>query len=67
MEAGDLVQITNTNSSATATATAAANGSFATNIAAAAGDVLSLVAVDVVGNRSAATSITVRHTASLPR
>gem|GEM_PF-1427618 len=66
VEAGDQVQITNTNSSVVVTTNAAADGSFSTTIAAAAGDVLSLVSIDVVGNHSAATSVTVRHTASLP-
>src|SRR5579864_7854457 len=66
VEAGDQVQITDINSNRLVTTTAAADGSFSTNIAAIAGDVLSIVSVDVVGNRSPATSITVRHIASLP-
>jgi hypothetical protein len=66
VEAGDQVQITDTNSNRLVTTNAAADGSFSTNIAAVAGDVLSIVTVDVVGNQSPATSITVRHIASLP-
>jgi hypothetical protein len=63
---GLLVTITDTVSHATVTATAAADGSFATNLAAAVNDTLSLTATDVVGNVSSATLISVRSTPSLP-
>lgn len=63
---GLVVTVTDTVSRITATATAAADGSFATNIAAAANDTLSLTATDVVGNVSSATLIAVRQTPSLP-
>jgi Bacterial Ig-like domain/Carboxypeptidase regulatory-like domain len=64
---GLAVSVTDTVSHTTAPpATSAGDGSFATNIAAAVNDTLSLTAADVVGNVSAPTLITVRQTASLP-
>jgi hypothetical protein len=64
---GLTITITDTVSQATAApATSASDGSFATNIAAAVNDTLSLTATDVVGNVSAPTLITVRSTQSLP-
>lgn len=63
---GLTINVKDTASTATATATSAGDGSFATNIAAAVNDTLSLTATDAVGNVSAATLITVRQTASLP-
>jgi len=67
VSAGGLtISVTDTVSQATATGTSAGDGSFATNIAAAVNDTLSLTATDVVGNVSAPTLITVRQTASLP-
>jgi len=63
---GLVISVTDTVSQATATGTSAGDGSFATNIAAAVNDTLSLTATDVVGNVSAPTLITVRQTASLP-
>jgi hypothetical protein len=65
--AGLVVSVIDTVSHATAPpATSASDGSFATNIAAAVNDTLSLTATDVVGNVSPPTLITVRQTASLP-
>jgi len=63
---GLTIKVTDTASGTTATSTSANDGSFATNIAAAVSDTLSLTATDVVGNVSAATLITVRQTPSLP-
>ena len=63
---GLTIKVTDTATGTTATSTAANDGSFATNIAAAVNDTLSLTATDVVGNVSAGTLITVRQTASLP-
>ena len=63
---GLTINVVDTVSQATATSTSAGDGSFATNIAAAVNDTLSLTATDVVGNVSAPTLITVRQTASLP-
>ncbi len=63
---GLTISVVDTASQATAISTSASDGSFATNIAAAIGDTLSLTATDVVGNVSASTLITVRQTASLP-
>jgi hypothetical protein len=63
---GLLISVVDTVSQATATSTSASDGSFATNIAAAVNDTLSLTATDAVGNVSAPTLITVRQTASLP-
>src|SRR6202034_3649147 len=63
---GLVINVIDTVSQATATATSAGDGSFATNIAAAVNDTLSLTATDVVGNVSAPTLITVRSTQSLP-
>jgi hypothetical protein len=63
---GLVINVTDTVSQATANATSASDGSFATNIAAAINDTLSLTATDEVGNVSAPTLITVRSTQSLP-
>ena len=63
---GLTISVVDTVSQATATATSAADGSFATDIAAAINDTLSLTATDDVGNVSAPTLITVRQTQSLP-
>lgn len=63
---GLTISVVDTVSQATATATSAADGSLATDIAAAINDTLSLTATDDVGNVSAATLITVRQTQSLP-
>jgi hypothetical protein len=63
---GLLVTITDTVSHVGTTVSAGTDGSFATNLAAAVNDTLSLTATDVVGNVSAATLITVRSTPSLP-
>ena len=63
---GLTVTVTHTVSGAKATAVAAADGTFATSIAAAVDDALSLTATDAVGNVSAPTVITVRRTQSLP-
>jgi len=63
---GLVINVVDTVSQTTATSTSAGDGSFATNIAAAVNDTLSLTATDVVGNVSAPTLITVRQTASLP-
>lgn len=62
---GLTVTVTHTVSGARATAVAAADGSFATSIAAAIDDTLSLTATDAVGNVSTPTLITVRRTPSL--
>src|SRR6185436_13875247 len=66
VRAGLTVRVTHVASGAVSTATAKADGSFTTSIAAAIDDLLSLVAIDVVGNESAPTQITVRRTPSLP-
>jgi YVTN family beta-propeller protein len=63
---GDRVEITDLTQSAFVSATAAADGSFAANLPAGAGDSLSLVAIDEVGNRSPATTITARRPQALP-
>jgi hypothetical protein len=63
---GVTVTVTHMVSGAKATPVAAADGSFATSIAAAVDDTLSLTATDVVGNVSTATLVTVRRTPSLP-
>jgi hypothetical protein len=47
-------------------ATATANGAFATSIGGSVDDLLTLVAIDDVGNRSAATIVVIRRTPSLP-
>src|SRR5262249_51299858 len=66
VKGGLTVTVTHTVSGARATAVAAADGTFATSIAAAIDDALSLTATDAVGNVSAPTVITVRRTPSLP-
>ncbi len=66
VKGGLTVTVTHTVSGARSTATAAADGSFATSLAAAVDDTLSLTASDAVGNVSAPTLITVRRTPSLP-
>ena len=53
------VQITDTASSAQATAAAAADGSFSAQVAAQAGDSLTLVAIDLAGNVSSPITVTV--------
>ncbi len=63
---GLTVTVTHTVSGAKSTAAAAADGSFATSLAAAVDDTLSLTAADAVGNVSPATRIAVRRTPSLP-
>jgi hypothetical protein len=60
------ISVVDTASQATGSATSANDGSFATNIAAAVNDTLSLTATDAVGNVSSPTLITVRQTPSLP-
>ena len=66
VQAAITVQITNTGNGALASAGVQSDGSFSATIAAAADDTLSLIAVDDVGNRSAATLVVVRRTPSLP-
>lgn len=63
---GLIVMVVDTNSGLTSSATSAPDGSFATSLTAAVNDTLSLTAIDVVGNVSAATLISVRQTPSLP-
>ena len=60
------VEIRNTRTGALAVATPAANGSFSASLAAEVDDELALVAVDDLGNASAAATVVVRRTPSLP-
>ncbi|HEX6096863.1 MAG TPA: carboxypeptidase regulatory-like domain-containing protein [Thermoanaerobaculia bacterium] len=60
------VEVTNTNNSQVVTADAGADGGFSLFINGAVDDSLSIVAIDSVGNRSAATTIRIRQTSSLP-
>jgi large repetitive protein len=66
VEAFDSVQIANLTHPAQATASVAGDGTFSTNIAGGVDDILSLVAADAAGNHSAAVSIAIRQTSSLP-
>ncbi len=66
VESNSTVEIKDTVNGAFASVHAAADGSFATNITASVDDQLLLDAVDVVGNRSATTTIFVRRTPSVP-
>ncbi len=58
-QADTTVQITDTASSAQATASAAADGSFSAQVAAQAGNNLTLVAIDLAGNGSSPITVTV--------
>ncbi|HEX7149902.1 MAG TPA: carboxypeptidase regulatory-like domain-containing protein [Thermoanaerobaculia bacterium] len=60
------VELSNSTRPGTASTKAAADGTFSVFITAEIDDVLSLIAVDSVGNRSEASTITVRRTPSLP-
>ncbi len=66
VEVGTTVEVTNTNNSAVRTAATASDGSFALTIEAAVDNLLSVVAIDGVGNRSTATTTVVRTETSLP-
>ena len=66
VEPGAKVQISNSANGATALATAAADGGFATNLTAASGNTVVLVAVDAAGNASAPATTVVRTITSLP-
>jgi protocatechuate 3,4-dioxygenase beta subunit len=66
VESNARVEVTNTNLNQTVTMDAGADGGFSLFINGAVDDPLSIVAIDSVGNRSAATVITIRPTSSLP-
>jgi hypothetical protein len=66
VESKATVDITNQATGAHVTVAAAVDGSFTASIAGVVGQSLSIIAIDDVGNRSAATIITVRSTPSLP-
>ncbi|MEA2464338.1 MAG: large repetitive protein, partial [Acidobacteriota bacterium] len=66
VEGSASIEITNTVNNATTIAKAAPDGTFSAYITAAIDDALRLVAIDVVGNRSEPSTITVRSTPSLP-
>ena len=61
VEGEAAVEATNTTTGASATGRAGPDGAFFLQIEGAAGDVVSLVAVDAAGNRSGATELTVRN------
>jgi len=65
-EAGARVEITNTSHAAFAAIDAAANGSFTTSIGGLVDDMLSIVAVDDLENRSAPSFVLIRRTPTLP-
>jgi hypothetical protein len=66
VEPNATVEITNTRSSAFTTVRASSDGGFSIYIAGAIDDPLSIVAVDAVGNRSVAATVSIRATPSLP-
>ncbi|HET7436558.1 MAG TPA: carboxypeptidase regulatory-like domain-containing protein [Thermoanaerobaculia bacterium] len=66
VEASALVEITNTATAKLTTITAGADGGFSVYIDGAIDDLLSLAAVDSVGNRGAASTLRIRSTPSLP-
>jgi hypothetical protein len=67
VEPGVRVEIVNTNrSESPVVVTAAGNGAFATNIGGEIDDLLSVVAIDDLGNRSAALFVVIRRVPSLP-
>lgn len=66
VEANATVEIRHVVTQQVSTTTASSTGTFLSSISAAIDDTLSVVAIDAVGNRSAATSVVVRSTPSVP-
>lgn len=66
VEGSALVEITNTNNAKVVTITAGADGGFSIYVDGAIDDLLSIVAIDSVGNRGAAGTTRIRSTPSLP-
>ncbi|HET8775704.1 MAG TPA: carboxypeptidase regulatory-like domain-containing protein [Thermoanaerobaculia bacterium] len=66
VESGAHVEVTNTNNGQTVAVDAGADGGFSLFINGAIDNALSIVAIDSVGNSSAATVVNIRQTSSLP-
>ncbi|MCU1246824.1 MAG: LamG domain protein jellyroll fold domain protein, partial [Acidobacteria bacterium] len=66
VEGNSSVEVKNTRTGVVVTIAAAADGSFSLFIDGNVDDLLSITATDIVGNRSAATTLSIRQTPSLP-